>query len=548
MPEKPDSIAFLECVKELLLKKYPKITTSEGRVGPFPGKTRPEDIKGKADLWITGVKTSASWEFDDESEFEKAGIPGITISLDEYVPQRKRLALVCGLPGLRVVGINTEKFYTVELTREKMMPIAEEAIDAIIAALTSSLTEEEKNPQPVEYDYGDFVFEGDTYTEAYEKFQTYFAENDMSDTLSAAPPTNEAVQKMLAGISRPPDEVLGKMHPYYGVATIEKVAVNAVMAGAKPEYLPVIVAAVEALCDPNFDENHIQIGQATTNALIAVSGPIAKEIGMNSKAAYLGPGTRSNNTIGRAVSLCMINIGGCSPVKEAGWHGSASRFCNMVVAENLEDSPWASYAESIGYTKEDSIVLVDEVMHMDRGPSGAMSAGTLEESIDMLSNMLHGVFPGFKPDDGKLDFMMSIGNSPEDLINRVMCTIVIYPALARQLSAIGYDTREKLLAELCRRKRIPWEALSAKQKDDVIALAKSGRMPTLSIDDCKDGGTVPSVNPKQVAIYVSGPMMGMTLGFYGYGNYNSCMRGYDPSLPGMCSKKVQGATLTVSGR
>jgi hypothetical protein len=81
-----------------------------------------------------------------------------------------------------------------------------------------------------------------------------------------------------------------------------------------------------------------------------------------------------------------------------------------------------------------------------------------------------------------------------------------------------------------------------------MTLAESGRMPLLSIDDCKSGGTIPTINPKKIGIYVTGPMAGQTIGLYGYGNYNNAMRGYDPNLPGFCTKRIYGATLTKAGK
>jgi len=538
LPEKFDSNMFFDCLQELLLAKYPTATFIIGRSGPFSGKTLAQELKDKCDVWIAGLHTTAAWEFDDEVPLEKAGIPGVVVSVDELIPQRKRLATVNGLPGLRVAGINAEKFYTNELSRDKVMVIAQEAFDDIVAALTSPLTDAEQNPVLPSYDYSDFAFEGESYSEANEKLQTYFADNELNDGLAVVPPTREAVTAMLSGTPLSPDYVLGKMHPGYGVATVEKVAINAVMAGAKPEYLPVIIAAVEALCDPNFDENHIQIGLASTCVLIGISGPIVNEIGINSKAAYLGPGTRANNTIGRAVSLCMFNIGWGSPKFDNQWLGNSSRFCNMVIAENLDDSPWESWAEYLGNSKSDSTVTVDEVMSWEKGPTGATFSAPLEQDIQTLAGMIKGIFPPFKPESEGPPDPMTIGQSIEDLINSVTCSFAIYPSQARQLAAAGY-TRKGLIEELCRRHRLPWDALSERQQADVLALAKTGRMPTLSVNDCKSGGTVPTVNPKKIAVYVAGPLAGQTIGLYSYGNYNSSMRHYDPTLPGHCTKLVR---------
>ena len=114
---------------------------------------------------------------------------------------------------------------------------------------------------------------------------------------------------MLTGTSRDPQEVVGVMVPRNGRCTVEKIAVNAVMAGAKPEFLPVIIAAIEALTDKAFNLYHIQNGALCSRPVIWVNGPIVKEIGMNCRSGYLGPGNRANASIGRSINLCMINLG-----------------------------------------------------------------------------------------------------------------------------------------------------------------------------------------------------------------------------------------------
>jgi hypothetical protein len=172
------------------------------------------------------VKTSGGGRVDNEAKLEKMGIPGVTITVDDLLPQRKRVAECNGLPGIRMVTVPAETYFVCECKPEKLMPIAAAAFGDIIETLTSPLTEEEKNPQPFVYNYGPMHFGGSSYDEAYEKFQQYCMENDMGDGLPLTPPTEEAVRQMLAGTTRSPDEVLGLMVPRNGRATIEKVAIN----------------------------------------------------------------------------------------------------------------------------------------------------------------------------------------------------------------------------------------------------------------------------------------------------------------------------------
>ena len=179
-----------------------------------------------------------------------------------------------------------------------------------------------------------------------------------TDGLPIVPPTPERVKVMVAAAGRAPDDVIAVLPPGHGSATIEKIAVNAVMAGCRPEYMPVIVAAVEALADPVFNLQGIQ---GTTNPvapLLIVNGPIRDGLGFNHGYGCFGPGWRANATVGRAVRLVLINIGGGVPgetdMAVAG-HPGKYTFC---VSENEGESPWEPLHVERGFPKEDSVVTV----------------------------------------------------------------------------------------------------------------------------------------------------------------------------------------------
>ncbi|MBD3645860.1 MAG: thioredoxin family protein, partial [Pseudomonadales bacterium] len=138
-------------------------------------------------------------------------------------------------------------------------------------------------------------------------------DRDWSDGLPVVPPTELRVARMLAGTRRPPDEVIGEVPPDYGVCTIEKVAINAVMAGCKPEYLPVVIAAVEAALMDEFCMHGLLATTYFSGPMIVVNGPLARAIGMNSRGNVLGQGNRANATIGRALQLVIRNVGGGKP-------------------------------------------------------------------------------------------------------------------------------------------------------------------------------------------------------------------------------------------
>jgi hypothetical protein len=234
-------------------------------------------------------------------------------------------------------------------------------LDPIIKALTTPLTPQEaKPPQQAKVPLPPIKVTGANYADAVEKLNESFLKNHMGDGLPLVPPTREAVDRMLKGTNRSRDEVIGKIPMKFGTATIEKIAINSVMAGAKPEYFPVIIAAMEAFCAGEFW--HMMGSSGSFTLIIMVNGPIAKEIGMNAGIGFLGDCWRANNTIGRSVRLATRNIGHTWPAKnDMALVGRPSPHTFFTFAENEEMSPWEPYHVSVGYKKEDSTVTVTKV-------------------------------------------------------------------------------------------------------------------------------------------------------------------------------------------
>jgi hypothetical protein len=185
----------------------------------------------------------------------------------------------------------------------------------------------------------------------------HYMEQGWTDGLPIAPPTPDAVRRMLDHTDRRPEDVVGMLFPNNAPATVHAVAVNAVMAGCRPEYFPVVLAAVEAIADPAFNLYGVQ---ATTNPaapLIVVNGPIGRELGFNSKGNCFGPGVRANATVGRAVRLCMLNIaGGIPQLRDKATMGQPGKY-GMCIAENEEDSPWEPFHVERGYPADTSTVV-----------------------------------------------------------------------------------------------------------------------------------------------------------------------------------------------
>jgi hypothetical protein len=175
-----------------------------------------------------------------------------------------------------------------------------------------------------------------------------FAAREWCDGLPVIAPTEERVDEMLGG--RDGARSLGPMPPLWRQATLEKLAVNAVMAGGEPAYFPVIVAAVEAILDPSFNCYGVQATTHPVAPLVIVHGPQARAIRVHGGSGCFGPGFRANATIGRAIRLAMLNVGGAWPGRhDMSTQGSPSKF-SYCIAENVDASPWGAWREDDAVT------------------------------------------------------------------------------------------------------------------------------------------------------------------------------------------------------
>ena len=183
-------------------------------------------------------------------------------------------------------------------------------------------------------------------------------EKGWTDGLPVYPPTQSAVAAMLRYSDRKADEVVGVVPPINGAATVEKIAVNAVMAGCRPEYLPVLIAAIEAMVNPDYN---LYGRQTTTHPgahLMIVHGPIRKELDVNCRQNLFGHGWRANATLGRAIRLIMINVGGNKPgVTDMATHGHPGKF-TYTMGEDEENSPWTPFHVDRGFAAETSAVTM----------------------------------------------------------------------------------------------------------------------------------------------------------------------------------------------
>ena len=179
-----------------------------------------------------------------------------------------------------------------------------------------------------------------------------------SDGLPLVPPTEERVLRMLDGTARDPQEVIGLVPPALASATVEKIAINAVMAGCKPEYLPVVLAAVEAVLDDSFAMHGVLATTMFVGPVVIVNGPVRRQIGMNAKGNALGQGNRANSSIGRALQLVIRNIGEGRPQEvDRATLGNPGKL-GYCFAEDEEGSSWEPLSAERGVKAGASAVTV----------------------------------------------------------------------------------------------------------------------------------------------------------------------------------------------
>ena len=184
----------------------------------------------------------------------------------------------------------------------------------------------------------------------------FFFEKEWSDGLPVIPPTEARVGAMLAATRRDPDEVIGTVPPLLSAATVRAIGVHAVMAGCKPPYLPPLIAIMEAVLDERFNLTLLQATSSAGAPFILVNGPYARAIGLHGGTGCFGPGFRANATIGRALRLMMMNLGGGIPgITALSGFGGPWRY-TFCVAENEAESPWPSYATGKGFEADQNVV------------------------------------------------------------------------------------------------------------------------------------------------------------------------------------------------
>ena len=291
-------------------------------------------------------------------------IPAIPLVISEFYQQETDKATQSGMPGLRIEWVLGPVWAkTKEQLRRDVIngvsPITKQPVmKELVEKLTKPLTPEEKKTGEIKRDKGPATF-----TDTPENLQKKFMDNRWTDFLPIVLPTQKLVDEMLKGTSHRPDEEVGKMSPTntgtyfeFWKFTVKDVAINAVMAGCKPEYLPILLAVGST------NKEAISVSDNSFVDAMVINGPIRDEIGLNYGVGVMGPYAHANTTIGRAWSLMAINLGNCGKVGTTymGVVGNPMNLINIVIAENEKESPWAPFSVQKGYKKNENIVSIFE--------------------------------------------------------------------------------------------------------------------------------------------------------------------------------------------
>jgi hypothetical protein len=271
------------------------------------------------------------------------------------------------------------------------------------------------------------------------ELQQYFRDRDMTDGLPIIVPTKERVDRFLEASGFDPyrDREIGLVAPLNEPVTIEDVAVNAIMAGARPIDLGIVLAAVEAMQDPLFQLNAVQTTTNPVAPFVFVNGPVVQEAELGSGSHALGPGRHNNGPIGRAVRFVLRNLGGANDDVDHASLGQPAKY-TCCLAEAEAESPWEPYHVSKGYRPEQSVVTV---------------AGT-ENVVNVVA-----ITDRHKPMDGPFlhqfgRLMQAIGTNI--LFSRGSPVIIVTPGQARRLASEGYD-RKRLQEALFEGSKVPLE-------------------------------------------------------------------------------------------
>ena len=445
---------------------------------------------------------------------EKAGVPAVAIAARSFARAWQSCVDGWGQPNASFVTI---PHATTGQQADFIHKMVDENIDEIIQCLTSisSSAGVPRGARNGNQTTETFTVELDETPEGLDSVNRFLAERDWSDGIPVVPPTPAAVEQMLKGTKRAPQDVVMVMEPGFGLATVEKIAINAVMAGCRPEQFPVLLAAIDCLAQPEMNHRDMQVSGHTEAPIILVNGPIAEKAGINFGTTAMGPGVvnSANTSIGRALRLCLINIGYCNAgAGDPNFVGLPTKF-GMCIAENEEVSPWQPYHMDQGFKRNESAVTVVTVT----GPTTIIDprSKTHEDTLNNIRSMM------FYPNAGAGGWIKGLQSAQVGHTNKRVPyqgpyhPIILSPSRAVILAEAGLSKRnaQEWLHQNC---RVSLKSVLSAGGIPVDANGKWLHHPELQHLSDDPEATVPALeNSEQYLLFVTGGSTHYAHFFYG---------------------------------
>ena len=366
---KQNGMHALHAARELLSQRFTGLSFIEviGEMGGVNRYLSPDQLdllEREADVAICTTADCGSctaWLMRDLCELERRGIPAIGYTAAIFDEDSRFSTKTFGVPeAVPLIVPHCFSNKTAEEIRQMVADSLDEAIEALtvdrkLLEVLPQFDQIVRDPAP------ELMFRGADLLEAFDAMQTRFVQTGWSDGLPLIPPTHDKVEAMIASSGRDGSDVVGLFAPGMGIGTLRKIAANAVMAGCRPEAMPVIMAMMECILDPSMGLRTWAMSTGPQAPIVLVSGAIADEIGMNRGICALGPGSISqvNVAIGRTLRLVMMNVGLSYPgISDMDTIGTPMKF-SACVAENEDRTPWDSWRVQQGFASGDSTVSVN---------------------------------------------------------------------------------------------------------------------------------------------------------------------------------------------
>jgi hypothetical protein len=366
----------------------------------------------------------------DGVKLERLGVPTATVCSTAFSHAARSQAVGRGMGDLPIIEIPHPMH---SAPRDAVLQRAEFAVHTLALAFT-------QREEVASAGIAAAVQEHYQVEDSPEGLQEFFHEQGWTDGLPVVPPTHAAAQAMLAAAPRGTPATLGPIPPRMRTTTLEKVAVNAVMAGCRPEYFPVVLAALEAALDDDCRLYGIQTATNNSSPLLIVNGPVAAKLGMNAGGNVFGQGCRATAAIGRALQLILRNIGGDLPGEtDMSTQGHSGKF-TFCIAENEAASPWTPF-------------------HVDQGYAAAHCTVTVVGASPGHNVFTYGCETGAEILDHFVGAMTALGHN--NVIFPTGPLIVFGPEHANVLARDGYD-KEKIREHIFRHARLPLTSFAAR--------------------------------------------------------------------------------------